>query len=208
MTNKPTLYFDLDGVFADFFGEFAKKCNITSYKEYGQNFKVFLEYCEKHIHGTDFFLNLPKFKSTDKILVAAKEQFDDFCILSSPLAGDELNTEILKKEWCKQNLHIKPKEVIISKTKINYAEGNILIDDFTPNLKKWVEAGGIAIKYKANSLNYSEQDLIDAFEFIRNDILINGFKPKEVLLHKNDDFLKFLDLKYNFNTGKEKELSL
>ena len=74
------IYFDLDGVFADFFGEFAKTCGISSYKEYGQDFKVFLEYCEKHIHGTDFFLHLPKFEQTDKILEETHRYFGEFFI--------------------------------------------------------------------------------------------------------------------------------
>lgn len=198
MTNKPKLYFDLDGVFADFFGEFANKCNITSYKEYGQDFKIFLDYCEKHIHGTDFFLHLPKFEGTDKILEEAHKQFGEFYILSSPLAGDEENTAVLKKEWCKNNLNIIPKEVIISKTKIDYAKGNILIDDFTPNLKKWVEAGGTAIKYKANSKNYTVNDLIETLKYVKKlYIEEKGFKPREILIHKD------LDLKDHLNIIKE-----
>ena len=193
MENKKTnIYFDLDGVFADFFGEFAKKCGVSSYKEYGQDFKVFLDYCEKHIHGTDFFLHLPKFEQTDKILEATSKNFGEFFILSSPLAGDEENTARLKKEWCSKNLHIKPSEVIISKTKTDYAEGNILIDDFGPNLEKWVAAGGIGIKYKANSKNYSEKDLISSLKFIMSDIKKNGFEPKKYYIHKSPEIINYL----------------
>lgn len=182
---KTNIYFDLDGVFSDFFGMFAKTCGISSYKEYGQNFDIFIKYCEKHIHGTDFFLNLPKFVDTDYILKEVKKSFGEFNILSSPLAGDEERTAILKKEWCKNNLLTVPKEVIISKTKTDYAFGNILIDDFSPNLKKWVNAGGIAIKYKANSKNYSAFDLIETLKYIKEDIVKNGFKSKEYFIHKD-----------------------
>lgn len=196
MELKSKIYFDLDGVFSDFFGEFAKTCGISSYKEYGQNFDIFIKYCEKHIHGTDFFLNLPKFVDTDYILQEVKNNFGEFNILSSPLAGDEENTAILKREWCKNNLLIIPKEVIISKNKTDYSFGNILIDDFSPNLKKWVEAGGIAIKYKANSKNYSAFDLVESLKYIKNDILKNGFKAKEYFIHKDTD------IKNNLNNIK------
>lgn len=206
------LYFDLDGVFADFFGEFAKTCGISSYKEYGQDFKVFLEYCEKHIHGTDFFLNLPKFDGTDKIIEEAHKQFGEFYILSSPLAGDEEKTAIQKTEWCKNNLHLNPNEIIISKTKTDYAQGNILIDDFSPNIKKWVEAGGIGIKYKANSSNYSVNDLISTLKYVFKEIDLSkdGFKPREIIIHKDIDLKTFikneqrksLKSKTNFNVRK------
>lgn len=186
------VYFDLFGVFADFFGEFAKVCGISSYKEYGQDFNQFIKYCEKHIHGTDFFLNLPKFEHTDKILEFAHQKFGSFNILSSPLAGDEKNTEILKKKWCENNLKTLADEVIITKDKTVFAKGNILIDDFAPNLKKWVDAGGIAIKFKANSLNYNENDLMYALEYIKDDIQKNGFKAREIFIHKDKDIQKYI----------------
>lgn len=179
------LYFDLDGVFADFFGEFAKICGISSYKEYGQDFNIFLKYCEKHIHGTDFFLNLPKFDHTDKILAEAHKTFGSFSILSSPLAGDEYNTELLKKEWCKTNLKTLAEDVIISKNKVSFAAGNILVDDFLPNIKKWVDAGGIGIKFKAESKNYSPEDLLRTLEYVKNDIAKNGFIAREIIIHKH-----------------------
>lgn len=185
--NKTQIYFDLDGVFADFFGEFAKVCGISSYKEYGQDFNQFIKYCEKHIHGTEFFLNLPKFEHTNEILDFTKKTFNEFSILSSPLAGDEDNTTNLKKLWCDRNLDPKPKEVIINKDKTIYAKGNILIDDFAPNLKKWSEAGGIAIKFKANSKNYNEKDLIKTLDYIKKDIEKNGFKNREIYIHKDEE---------------------
>ena len=154
--------------------------------------QIFLKYCEKHIHGTKFFLNLPKFEHTDKILEFAHTKFGEFYILSSPLAGDEHNTEKLKKQWCNNNLKIVAKEVIITKDKTEYAKNNILIDDFAPNLTKWVNSGGIAIKFKANSKNYTEEDLILTLEYLQKDIIKNGFNPREIYIHKDEHIKNYI----------------
>ncbi len=51
----------------------------------------------------------------------------------------------------------------ISKTKMVYTEGAILIDDFAGNLEEWTEAGGIGIRFstKLSSKGYPVIDYLD-----------------------------------------------
>lgn len=51
----------------------------------------------------------------------------------------------------------------ISKTKMVHAEGAILIDDYTGNLKEWQEAGGIGVRFstKLSSKGYPVIDYLD-----------------------------------------------
>ena len=44
----------------------------------------------------------------------------------------------------------------------SFADGNILIDDYGVNIRKWREAGGIAIKYQAD-----EQPISDVINPLR-----------------------------------------
>ena len=97
-----------------------------------------------------------------------------------------------KKQWCNNNLKIVAKEVIITKDKTEYAKNNILIDDFAPNLTKWVNSGGIAIKFKANSKNYTEEDLILTLEYLQKDIIKNGFNPREIYIHKDEHIKNYI----------------
>lgn len=54
-----------------------------------------------------------------------------------------------KIEWIKEHLPQLANRVVIvrnGKDKAKYAEGNLLLDDYTNNLEYWVENGGIGIK--------------------------------------------------------------
>ena len=70
--------------------------------------------------------------------------------VSSSKPAEEPQTEEQKREWVKKHIG---NEVFVncclSKDKPRYcAKGDILIDDFEPNIREWEKAGGIGILHK------------------------------------------------------------
>lgn len=142
------LYVDMDGVLADFFGEWAKLIGVDSWR----NIKNIEPALEKIRQQKDFWINLPMTSNALQLLSAIKAYKGKYNILSAPLPGDK-NSEPQKRAWIKKNLSsFPPEKIIIDHNKAAYAtqpDGtpNGLIDDFGQNVSKWEAAGGIAFKY-------------------------------------------------------------
>lgn len=180
------VFLDMDGVVADFFGT-LERVTGKPYKA-SQTQEEFNELMEKHVVGTDFFAKLPKFKSVDKLLDILKVTFGGYTILSAPLSNDTEHTIKNKNLWIDENLTaLLPNERIYTRDKAVYAKGNILIDDYMPNIEKWVAAGGIGIKYKANSDKYSEKELLRALVTIMF-IPSCKIKPQVVRLYERIEY--------------------
>ena len=146
------IYVDMDGVLADFFGEWAKLMKVDHFSKIDKEHKI--GDALQAIRDTDeFWLNLPMLPQAKQLLSVIKQIKGEYNICSSPLADDP-NSEPHKREWIKKNLaFFPPKEVIITHNKPQYAtkeDGtpNILIDDFGKNVDAWEAAGGTAFKYK------------------------------------------------------------
>jgi 5'(3')-deoxyribonucleotidase len=146
------IYVDMDGVLADFFGEWAKLMKVDHFSKIDKEHKI--GDALQAIRDTDnFWLNLPLLPQAKQLLLVIKQIKGEYNICSSPLADDP-NSEPHKREWIKKNLaFFPPKEVIITSNKPEYAtqqDGtpNILIDDFGKNVNEWEAAGGTAFKYK------------------------------------------------------------
>ena len=142
-----TVYIDMDGVIADFFGEYAVYFSVNFWKD-----------AEKRImelQYTNFFETLPEF-STTKDLINFVSQYD-WGICSSPLKGDEYNSAYWKRRWLEDKGYMpKIQNLIFTHNKEQFATNridgspNLLIDDKPTNCKKWRDEGGIAIRYQAN----------------------------------------------------------
>ena len=152
----PTIYLDMDGVLADFFGAFAKFSGVEHWKHIDQ--RKLQDVLDK-ITGSDFFAKLPKTKTCDNIIKMAIDFAGSYSILSSPLRGDISNSSKHKQTWVTNNLSPQPRETIIVRDKALYAAANgvqnILIDDRGSNIYKWQQAGGYGIKYQADEDNLS-----------------------------------------------------
>jgi 5'(3')-deoxyribonucleotidase len=158
---KSEIYVDMDGVLADFFGEW-KKLVGKDWRELG---KDEIEPALKKIRDEDkFWLNIPLTSNAKKLLDIIKQVKGDYKILSSPLANDP-NSEPHKRKWIKKNLDFfPPSEVIITKDKAKYATNpdgtpNILIDDYGVNIAAWEGAGGIGFKHKDHKFERTAKKL-------------------------------------------------
>ena len=154
---KPTVYLDMDGVLADFFGGVEKMYGVEHWKQLtNDKTKDLKKEVIDRITGTDFFATLPKFTSADELISMVKKfTGGKFSINTSPLRGDHENSGKYKKVWISNNIE-QPDEIIVTGRKESYAKDkgtgtpNILIDDRPINIQKWQAAGGYGILYQAN----------------------------------------------------------
>lgn len=157
---KPIVYVDMDGVLADFFGEWSRLAGVNHYKDIS-HIEDALELIRQH---PTFWLDLPPLPNASKLLGAVKKFAGEYNICSSPLQGDK-NSEPHKRIWVKKHLHnFPPHEVIITHNKPQYAKQhdgtpNILIDDYGKNIKAWEAAGGIGIKHEDAQADHTIKEL-------------------------------------------------
>ncbi len=157
-----TLYLDMDGVLADFFGGIEKLHGVGHWKTIKDKQTLI-----NSIRYTDFFYKLDAFPTTHKLIDFVKhitwERETEWGICSSPLQGDTNNSSYWKRRWLEDNM-IMPEvdQCIFTSHKHKYAwspltgQPNILVDDKPENIKRWKEKGGIGIRYQANEDDLEE----------------------------------------------------
>ena len=106
------IYVDMDGVLADFFGEWAKIMKVDHYSKIDN---VDINDALQKIRDTEeFWLKLPLLPQAKQLLALIKKIKGSYTICSSPLADDP-RSEPHKREWIKKNLSFfPPKQVIIT----------------------------------------------------------------------------------------------
>lgn len=166
------IYLDMDGVIADFFGGIAKHYGVDHWKMVKED-KIY------GLKGSNFFYTLNAFETShqlvDEVEKIAKENNMDWGINSSPLRGDMMNSAFHKRRWLElYDFMPKVENLVFTGQKENYATNridgspNILIDDKPTNIKKWIEKGGIGIRYQANEddLEYLIPKIKEAVEYV------------------------------------------
>ena len=155
-----TIYLDMDGVIADFFGGVAKKFDVDHWKSIQDREIAFAT-----LANTDFFYNLDIFPETYSIVKFVKKISDgDWGICSSPLRGDTMNSAYWKRQWLGRWDFLPPlvENMIFTSNKHKYAmnkltrKRNILIDDKLENIDRWNKAGGIGIRFQCNEDDVEE----------------------------------------------------
>jgi 5'(3')-deoxyribonucleotidase len=150
--SEPIVYVDMDGVLADLYNYAAELYDVEHYNH------MTPEQWESFFKDSDayhLFRDIEPFPTANQLLQIVKKFAGGYTILSSPLSFDKAGSIRGKREWLSKNITVSPDEVIFEHDKYKYAvqpDGtpNILIDDYGVNIRKWRDAGGIAIKYQAD----------------------------------------------------------
>ena len=154
-----TLYLDMDGVIADFFGGLEKKYNTKHWKQIPKLEKSIIA-----LQGTDFFNTLELYPSSMELVKFVQNLVgDDWGICSSPLRGDRDNSAYWKRVWLERHFIVPTISNLIfagqkEKYAVNRFDGkpNILVDDKPDNIARWNAKGGIGIRYQANECSLLE----------------------------------------------------
>lgn len=158
------VFLDMDGVLADYFTEVEVMMGVEHYSH-----AKFEEVVAKIKHRdwlhskpeSTFFKFLNKLPNANRLVHDVASLFGGYSIITTPLHDHEMQSMAGKILWIVQNLTIKPNNIIFTDNKARFAAPDrILIDDYRPNVERWQAAGGIALKYKALSKNYTYDDLL------------------------------------------------
>ena len=150
-TVKPRVYLDMDGVLADFFGEWAKLDGKNHYKDIGDTEKT-LQMVREH---PTFWVDLPVLPGAKELIATVIKNYGEYRICTKPLDGDP-RCKPGKLEWIKKHLSdMPPAEILIESDKSKFAMSNgnpnILVDDYGKNIDAWRGAGGIALQYSESA---------------------------------------------------------
>ena len=172
------IYVDMDGVLADFFGDWAKLMGVDSFRDIKDPGPALAK-----IRATDdFWLKLPLLPEAKKLLSLIKEVKGEYNICTSPLANDP-NSEPHKREWIKKNLaFFPPKNIHITHDKPQFAKTNdgapnILIDDYGVNINAWEAAGGIGFKHKDHKFERTAKEIKQHMQEPATENFADGKKP-------------------------------
>jgi len=142
------IYFDLDGVLADFQWQVQAKFSIKDIGQFIKDNSQSAFWSKLTKAGEEFWSSMPQTKhGWDLVVWAIKNQIP-YEILTAPTRDKSSRTG--KAKWVKQNVN--------SKTAVNFAAahkkqefaapGMVLIDDKPETIDQWNAAGGIGLLYK------------------------------------------------------------
>jgi hypothetical protein len=150
---KGEIYCDMDGVLVDIIGGIAKLYGIKDLNN--RNFDSHVDPLKPRIdkEHPNLFAELPWMKD-GKILWNHIAKFEPN-ILSAHTNTWQPNSKKDKMRWIEKNLRPLPtlSHILVRRDKQKFAKiggvPNILIDDWSKNIKEWEAAGGIGIKHKS-----------------------------------------------------------
>ena len=178
---KPRVFLDMDGLLADLFEKVAQEIHHKHYKdlsieEKNEAKRIWTDkeeatkFFDKQGGIEAFFANLPTFGDRTKQIIDTVIEFaGEYRICSHPAAKDREASKRGKIAWIKKHLSPAPVEMFFPQNKADYVVNedgspNILVDDFTPYIKHWRDAGGIAIQMRTDNFESAQE----AKEFLRN----------------------------------------
>lgn len=161
----PHLYLDMDGVQADFFGQWALEHNVHHYKSI-PHFEAAIEDLA-HSNGDRvyyFFKDLNPLPGGMQIISWLHKNKIPFTVLSAPLRGPHAKDSIRgKKEWLDIYNPGTSENAIFTSEKFRHAKTNgkpnVLVDDYGKFLNSWRDAGGIAVKHSDETTAHTIKEL-------------------------------------------------
>lgn len=150
----PHLFLDMDGVQADFFGAWAKKHGVPTYKEIPNRENDINELAHSSAENVyNFFHDLDPLPGGMQIISWLKRHNIPFTVLSAPLRGPYAAASIqAKKDWLDKYVPGTSDSAIFTSAKYKHVNDhgtvNVLVDDFGPYIEKWTNAGGIPVKHE------------------------------------------------------------
>jgi len=161
----PHLYLDMDGVQADFFGAWAQKHGVSTYKEIPQreaDIQLLANSSAEEVY--QFFKDLKPLTGGMRIVMWLKDNKIPYTVLSAPLRGPFANASIeAKKDWLDEYNPGTSGDAIFTAAKFKYAtqdgEPNVLVDDYGKYLDAWSNAGGIAVKHEDSGVANTIREL-------------------------------------------------
>ena len=140
------LFLDLDGVMADFTAHFIEKFGVH------HNTMSQPELKSKVISHGNFYRHLPLCPGAMEFFL--KIQHRNPIILTAVLKDDYFVGAADKRDWVHETL--SPELLVLpaygSSSKHLYLQrpGDVLIDDWDPNIRRWTECGGIGIHHRGD----------------------------------------------------------
>ena len=161
----PHLYLDMDGVQADFFGAWAQKHNVSTYKEIPrreEDIQALATSSPEQVY--QFFRDLKPLTGGMRIVMWLNDNKIPFTVLSAPLRGPYSKASIeAKKDWLDQYNSGTSGSAIFTGAKYKHALNggipNVLVDDYGKYLDAWSSAGGIAVKHEDSTVAQTIREL-------------------------------------------------
>ena len=173
--SAPHLYLDIDGVQADFFGEWSRRSGVSHWKSIANKEQEIEELAHSSAEEVyDFFANLKPLQGGAKVVAWLKGHSIPFTVCSAPLRGPYQAASIqAKKDWLDRYNPGTSSSAIFTAKKYKYAMNggrpNVLVDDYGKYLSAWATHGGIAVKHEDEyEKSDSWRDTIDRLKQIYN----------------------------------------
>ena len=164
----PHLYLDMDGVQADFFGEWADMHNVPHYKQIPDPEAAINELAASGPEKVyNFFRRLKPLHGGQAIIRWLRRNQIPFTVLSAPLRGEGPSSVQAKKDWLDEHNPGASAHAIFTSKKFKYAmsngQPNVLVDDYGKYLNMWSDAGGTAIKHEDENTPATIKALTDIY---------------------------------------------
>lgn len=153
MKKYPKLYLDMDGVRCDFNGAIRRIHEQALYANMDDVDAVITKFSQT---GSDavrtLFADLEPLSEGKMIVDWCGVNFIPYTTLSAPMRGEVHASIEGKKMWLDIHEPGASYDALFTNMKHKFATSdgtpNVLVDDYTPYLQAWTDAGGIAIKHR------------------------------------------------------------
>ena len=152
---KPIVYFDLDGVLADFDNGVRDLCNFEPLPQDSKRPKGYDDILWGNIRAIErFYDKLDLISGAKEMFLEANKMFDGCCEILTGIPKPHRGVLTAKEDkisWVRRNLSDTVQvNVVYREEKINFCKNAncILVDDYYKNIREWSNAGGTGIHHK------------------------------------------------------------